>query len=150
MPAFLPQSTIILPCTDNFVMHSIRDRVPPHVSRLPLMRRMALLIALTWAISLTIMTAGATIPIAVKLHPTWPHPGNIIATYVLGLGPLLLALPIQHIISHVYRKKLMKQQQAHLQAEAAAAAAAAGAGMAGASVSVDQRQEGRKEGDDAV
>jgi hypothetical protein len=109
---------------------------------------MALLIALSWAIALTLMTAGAIIPIVAKLHPTQPHRGNMIATYVLGFGPLLLALPIQHIISHVYRKKLTKQQQARLQAEAAAAPA--GAGAAGAGVSVEQGQEGRKGGDDAV
>lgn len=130
-------------------MHSIRDRVPPHVARLPLMRRMALLIALTWAISLTLMTAGAIIPIVAKLHPTQPHPGNMIATYILGFGPLLLALPIQHIISHVYRKKKTKQQQEHLQREAAVAAAA-GAGVEAVDVSVEQGREGRKRGDDAV
>lgn len=111
------QATILLPCCDNFVMHSVRDRLPPEAVNTPLARRMALLIALTWATALTLMTAGASIPIAVKLHPTWPHPGNIVASYVLGFGPLLMALPIQLAIAHVYKKKLIaqfqQQQQQH-------------------------------------
>jgi len=114
IPPSLPpslQATILLPCTDNFVMHSVRDRLPPEAVNTPLARRMALLIALTWATALTLMTAGASIPIAVKLHPTWPHPGNMVATYVLGFGPLLMAFPIQLAVAHVYKKKLMAQFQ---------------------------------------
>jgi len=115
-------ATIILPCTDNFVMHTVRDRVPDHVARLPLMRRMALAIALTWALALTIMTAGSAIAVAARLHPAVRTREAIIAATVLGFGPLLLALPVQFVLSHVYRKRLLRQRE---EAQAAAAAQAA-------------------------
>lgn len=115
------QATIILPCTDNFVMHTVRDRVPDHVARLPLMRRMALAIALTWALALTIMTAGSAIAVAARLHPAVRTREAVIAANVLGFGPLLLALPVQFVLSHVYRKRLMRQRE---EAQAAAAAQA--------------------------
>lgn len=131
-------------------MHSIRDRVPDHVARLPLMRRMAFLIALTWAIALTIMTAGAIIPVVAKLHPTKPSPANIIATYVLGFGPLLLAMPVQHIISHVYRKKMMQQLQAHREQQEREAAAMAAAAAPGVGDVEAAAQAGAKGSDNAV
>lgn len=119
-------ASILLPCTDNFVMHTVRDRVPDNVARLPLMRRMALLIALVWATALTLMTAGAALPVYDKLHhpAAGPHRAGMIATYVLGFGPLLLAVPIQHTISHIYKKRVLKLRDEAQRQEAAAVSSA--------------------------
>lgn len=123
----LLKASILLPCTDNFVMHTVRDRMPDTVARLALVRRMALLIALVWATALTLMTAGAALPVYDKLHhpSAGPHKAGMIATYVLGYGPLLLAVPIQHTISYVYKKRLLKLREAQGQ-EAATTPAANG------------------------
>lgn len=109
------------------MMHSVRDRVPDFVARLPLMRRMALAVSLTWAGALTLMTAGSAMAVHARLHPTQQGiKGLVIAANVLAFGPLLLALPVQLVLTHVYRKRMMRQKEAH-DAEVAAAAAAAGA-----------------------
>lgn len=108
------QATILLPCSDDFVMHSVRDRVPERIVHHPDLRRMTLLISMTWAVALTIMTGGAIIPVAAKLHPTNPHPVNVVATYVVGFGPLLLAFPVQWWLTKHYKAKMMGQYQRHL------------------------------------
>lgn len=96
-------------------MHSVRDKAPEQVVKTPLMQRMALLIALNWATALTLMTAGSIIPLATGLAPGQMPMGLMVVTYVLGYGPLLLALPIQMILMHVYRKKIRQRYQQHLQ-----------------------------------
>jgi hypothetical protein len=136
-----PQATILLPCSDNFVMHTVRDRIPEPIVRNPLVKRMALLIALLWACALTIMTSGAAIPIALKNNPQLrPTRGINIAVPVLSFGPLVIAMALQFAITHVYRKKIA-QHYKQLQEQQQQAAAVAGAGV---------DQQGVTKGDDAV
>lgn len=90
-------------------MHTVKDRVAPELVHHHLIRRMALSIALSWATALTIMTAGAIIPIVLANLHIKPYRATIIATHVLGFAPLLLAVVVQHIISFIYRKKVRSQ-----------------------------------------
>jgi hypothetical protein len=138
-----PQATILLPCTDNFVMHSVRDRIQEPIIRHPLVKRMALLISLLWAVALTIMTAGAAIPVTLARNPQLtPMRGIKIVVPVLSFGPLLLAVPLQLIIAHIYRKKIAQHYQQQQQQQAAAVAAG--------DVRHESDQQGARKGDDAV
>jgi hypothetical protein len=100
---------------DNFVMHSVRDRVPDRLTHHPLMRRMTTAISCTWAVALSLMTVGAVIPLAMRLPPKQPSALNIVCSYVLGFGPLLLAFPVQWVLTRHYKKRMMAQFHAHQQ-----------------------------------
>lgn len=114
-------ATILLPCR-NFVMDSVADRVPAVVVNHPLLRRMALLIACTWATALSVMTVAAIIPPATRQHPTNLHLMTILCGYVLGFGPLLVAMVLQHVISHIYRKRMRQEFEQHAKQQEEAAA----------------------------
>jgi hypothetical protein len=124
-------------------MHSVRDRIQEPIIRHPLVKRMALLISLLWAVALTIMTAGAAIPVTLARNPQLtPMRGIKIVVPVLSFGPLLLAVPLQLIIAHIYRKKIAQHYQQQQQQQAAAVAAG--------DVRHESDQQGARKGDDAV
>lgn len=116
------QATILLP-GDNFVLQTVRDRVPEALSSHRIIKRMALYIAAVWASALTVMTVSSIVPAALKHHPTNISLTTIICGYVFGFGPMAVAMIAQHVIAHIFRKRLRRE----LQQEAVAAAAAAAA-----------------------
>lgn len=78
------QATIVLPCMDNFVMTSVKDRVPERIWSKPDLKRMTCLISTTWAVALTVMTAGECCG-----PDTWPRAGKVV--FVRSPGSALQA-----------------------------------------------------------
>jgi hypothetical protein len=107
------QATILLPC-NNFVMDSVTDRVPDRIVNHPLIRRMALSVSVLWACALTVMTVAAIIPAATRKHPTDLTLMTILCGYVLGFGPLLVAMVLQHTITFVFRRKLKLELEQYM------------------------------------
>lgn len=112
---------------DNFVMQSVKDRLPPTVVSHPLAHAMTLWIAGVWHAALLIMLAGSIVNLRLQRHPTEVTTAAIVCVYVLGIGPMLIAVVLQKIIVRVYRPRL---RAAITAAMAAAAQGGAGGGDA--------------------
>jgi uncharacterized membrane protein (DUF485 family) len=125
-------------------MHTVRDRIPEPIVSGALVKRMALLTASTWAVALTVMTAGTAIPIIIKHNPQLaPSTLSKVATLVLVFGPLVVAVVLTLVITHVYKKKITEHyQQLQQQQEQQSTADAA--------VRLDGDQQGVRKGEDAV
>lgn len=123
-------------------MHTVRDRIPEPVVSGALVKRMALLTAATWAVALTVMTAGTAIPIIIKHNPQLtPSTLSKVATLVLVFGPLVVAVLLTFVITHVYKKKITEHYQQLQQQQQATADAA---------VRLEEDQQGVRKGQDAV